>query len=62
MYKIKSQTAPKIFLKKFHKPTPKYPINFSTSNYIINVTILKNSMKQASGTLKWNIVFLSQIA
>ena len=35
MYKIKSQTVPKIFQKKFHKPTHMYDINFSTSNYSI---------------------------
>ena len=35
MHKIKSQTAPKIFQKKFRKPTHKYPTNLSASNYII---------------------------
>ena len=32
MHKIKSQTAPKIFQKKFRKPVDKYLTNFSTSN------------------------------
>ena len=35
MHKIKSQTAPKIFQNKFHKPIHKCPTNFSTSNYSI---------------------------
>ena len=35
MHKIKYQTAPKIFQNKFSKPTHKYSINFSTSNYSI---------------------------
>ena len=35
MNKIKSQTAPKIFQNKFHKPIHKCPTNFSTSNYSI---------------------------
>ena len=33
MHKIKSQIAPNRFQNKFHKPTHKYPTNFSTSNY-----------------------------
>ena len=35
MHKIKSQTAPKMFQNKFHKPIHRYPTNFSTSKYSV---------------------------
>ena len=35
MHKIKFQTVPKIFQKKFSKLTHKHPTNSSTSNYSI---------------------------
>ena len=35
MHKMNSQTVPKIFQRKFRKPTHKNPTNFSTSNYSI---------------------------
>ena len=52
MHKSKSQAAPKIFQKKFHKPThkyPKYPTNFSTSNYSIPPYKLSKSKYRISG-------------
>ena len=48
MHKIKSQTAPKLFQNKFHKPNHKYPTNFSTSNYSIPPFKLSKSIYRIS--------------
>ena len=55
MYKIKSQTVPKIFQNKFREPTHKYPTNFSTSNYSIPPFKLNKSEYRISikGSTLW---------
>ena len=34
MHKVRSRTAPAVFLPKFEKPADPYPTNFSRLNYI----------------------------
>ena len=55
MQKIKSQTAPKIFQKKFCKPTHKYPASFSTFNYSIPPFKLSKSKNRITikGSALW---------
>ena len=56
MHKIKTETAPAVFLPKFQKPAHPYPTNFSKLNYIKRTSQLSRSKYRISviGLVLWN--------
>ena len=56
MHKVKTATAPAVFLPKFRKPAYPYPTNFSKLNYIKPPSQLRRSKYRISvrGPALWN--------
>ena len=56
MHKIRTETAPPVFLPKFQKPAHPYPTNFSNLNYIKPTSQLSRSKYRISirGPALWN--------
>ena len=56
MYKVKTETAPAVFLSKFQKLAYPYPTNFSKLNYVNPTSQLSRSKYRMSvrGTALWN--------
>ena len=56
MHKVKTKTAPAVFLPKFQKPAHPYPTNFLKLNYIKPTSQLSRSKYRISvrGPALWN--------
>ena len=56
MHKVKTETAPAVFLPKFQKPAHPYPTTFSKRNYIKPTSELTRSKYRISvrGPALWN--------
>ena len=59
MHKVKTQTAPAVFLPKLQKPAHPYPTSFSKLNYIKRTSQLSRSKYRISirGLALWNKFF-----
>ena len=56
VHKVKTETAPAVFLPKFQKPSDRYPTNFLKINYIKPTSLLIRSKYRISvgGPALWN--------